>query len=106
MFPMYFKKPFITVGCKGLYEELHKLEFKTFGKYWDIDFNNHDTLKLRVQGFFNTISNIRKLSNTEFNNLMYTLKNDVEHNYKRITTGNFRYMSNNNFFEEVVNACN
>ena len=26
MFPMYFKTPFITVGCKGLYEELEKLK--------------------------------------------------------------------------------
>ena len=105
MFPMYFKKPFITVGCKGLYEELHKLEFKTFGEYWDITFNKQDTLKLRVQGFFNTINNIRKLTDTQFDKLINSLQNDVQHNYKRITTGNFRYMSNNNFFEEVVNAC-
>ena len=33
------------------------------------------------------------------------LKNDVAHNYKNITTGKFRQISNNNFFEEVINAC-
>ena len=106
MFPMYFKKPFITVGCKGLYEELHKLDFKTFDKIWDISFNKQNTLKLRVQGFFNTISNIRSMSDTNFLNMMKLLKNDVAHNYKNVTTGKFRRISNNNFFEEVVDACN
>jgi hypothetical protein len=105
MFPMYFKKPFITIGCKGLYEELQKLDFKTFDKFWDISFNTHDTLKLRVQGFFNTISSIRSMSDTHFLRMMELLKNDVAHNYKNITTGKFRRISNNNFFEEVINAC-
>ena len=105
MFPMYFKKPFITVGCKGLYEELEKLDFKTFDKFWDISFNTQDTLKLRVQGFFNTISSIRSMSDTHFLRMMELLKNDVAHNYKNITTGKFRQISNNNFFEEVINAC-
>jgi hypothetical protein len=105
MFPMYFKKPFITVGCKGLYEQLARLDFKTFGKYWDITFNEQDTLKARVQGFFNTISEIRKLPENEFIKLMENLKNDVNHNYKNITTGKFRRVSNDDFFKEVVNAC-
>ena len=105
MFPMYFKKPFITVGCKGLYEQLSRLDFKTFGKYWDITFNAQDTLKARVQGFFNTISEIRKMPDEEFQKFIPTLENDVNHNFKNITTGKFRRVSNNDFFQEVVNAC-
>ena len=105
MFPMYFKKPFITVGCKGLYEQLSRLDFKTFGKYWDITFNAQDTLKARVQGFFNTISEIRKMPDEEFQKFIPTLENDINHNFKNITTGKFRRVSNNDFFQEVVNAC-
>ena len=105
MFPMYFKKPFITVGCKGLYEELERLNFKTFKNYWDISFNEADTLKQRVQGFYDTIENLRKLDDTQFFDLVHSLKNDVGHNFKNITTGNFRKNSNNQFLEEVINAC-
>ena len=105
MFPMYFKKPFITVGCKGLYEELERLDFKTFGKFWDITFNKQESLKGRVQGFFETISFLRGLSDSYFQHLIKSLNSDVEHNYKNITTGKFRRISNNDFFEEVINAC-
>ena len=58
-----------------------------------------------MQGFFNTISSLRELSEADFNILMKDIKPEVEHNYKNITTGKFRRVSNNNFFEEVVNAC-
>ena len=58
-----------------------------------------------MQGFFNTISEIRKLPENEFIKLMENLKNDVNHNYKNITTGKFRRVSNDDFFKEVVNAC-
>ena len=102
---MYFKKPFITVGCKGLYQELHKLDFKTFERFWDISFNDKDTLKERVQGFFQTVQFIREKSDADFEKMMESLKGEVLHNHKNITTGKFRRISNNNFFEEVVNAC-
>ena len=105
MFPMYFKKPFITVGCKGLYEQLSRLDFKTFGKYWDVTFNAQDTLKARVQGFFNTITEIRKMPDEEFQKFIPTLENDVNHNFKNITTGKFRRISNDDFFKEVVDVC-
>ncbi len=105
MFPMYFKTPFITVGCKGIYQELKRLDFKVFDKFWDTSFNDHNTLKHRVQGFFKTINTIRSLSENEFERMMQLLNNDVMHNYKNITTGKFRSISNNNFFEELINAC-
>ena len=37
--------------------------------------------------------------------MMQLLNNDVMHNYKNITTGKFRSISNNDFFEELLNAC-
>ena len=105
MFPMYFKTPFITVGCKGIYQELKRLDFKVFDKFWDTSFNDLSTLKHRVQGFFKTIKEIRSLNETEFERMMQLLNNDVMHNYKNITTGKFRSISNNDFFEELLNAC-
>jgi hypothetical protein len=41
----------------------------------------------------------------EFQKFIPTLENDVNHNFKNITTGKFRRVSNNDFFQEVVNAC-
>jgi len=105
MFPMYFKKPFITVGCKGIYEELKRLNFKTFDTFWDTSFNSMDTLKHRVQGFYQTIADIRQLNDLEFAQLLNKLQDDVNHNYKNITTGKFRRCSNDDFFKEIINAC-
>ena len=83
---------------------IERLDFKTFGKFWDITFNKQESLKGRVQGFFETISFLRGLSDSYFQHLIKSLNSDVEHNYKNITTGKFRRISNNDFFEEVVNA--
>ena len=107
MIPMYFKKPFITVGCKGIYEELRRLDFKTFDTFWDTSFNTMDTLKQRVQGFYQTIVDIRKLHGTlkGLKQLETSVQDDVNHNYKNITTGKFRRRSNDDFFKEIINAC-
>ena len=107
MIPMYFKKPFITVGCKGIYEELRRLDFKTFDTFWDTSFNTMDTLKQRVQGFYQTIDDIRKLHGTlkKLKQLETSVQDDVNHNYKNITTGKFRRRSNDDFFKEIINAC-
>lgn len=105
MFPMYFNTPFITVGCQGLYEELERLNFKTFGRFWDTSFNKADTLKQRVQGFYKTICDLRDLNDTQFAQLIDSLKNDVSHNYKNITTGRFRRLSNDHFLKELIDAC-
>ena len=51
------------------------------------------------------LQNLREMTEPDFNKMIEMLENEVLHNYKNITTGKFRRVSNNNFFEEVTNAC-
>ena len=103
MIPMYFKKPFLTFGCKGLYEEMKKIDFKVFDDCWPVSFNESDTLYDRVYGAYQVLEYMRKLDEPEWQMYLEKTKQSVDYNYESITTGGFRLPSNNNFFEEVVN---
>ncbi len=100
--PMYFKKPFLTFGCKGLYEELRKIDFKVFDDCWPINFNEEETLYDRVKGAFTVLEYLRTLDTHNWNELMEKAQVSVDFNYELITTGGFRRPSNNNFFEELI----
>ena len=100
--PMYMKKPFLTFGCKGLYEELKKIDFKVFDDCWPVNFNQEETLYERVKGAFTVLEYIRTLDTHNWNELMKKAQASVEFNYEFITSGGFRRPSNNNFFEEVI----
>jgi hypothetical protein len=103
--PMAFKKPFITFGCKGIYEELKNIDFKTFDDCWPINFNEADTLLDRVKGFFTVFEYIRNLSPAKYQELLEQTKESVEFNYSHLIEGTFRRKSNENFFQEIHDAC-
>jgi len=103
--PMAFKKPFITFGCKGIYEELKNIDFKTFDDCWPINFNEADTLLDRVKGFFTVFEYIRNLSPAKYQELLEQTKESVEFNYNHLVEGTFRRKSNENFFQEIHDAC-
>ena len=103
--PMAFKKPFITFGCKGIYEELKNIDFKTFDDCWPVNFNEADTLLDRVQGFFTVFEYIRNLSPTAYKELLEKTKDSVEFNYNHLVDGKFRRKSNEKFFQEIHDAC-
>ncbi len=103
--PMVFKKPFLTFGCKGLYEELKKIDFKTYDDCWPTNYNSFDTLLDRVKGFFNIFEYLRSLEGSDFDLLMEKTKDSVEFNYEHVVSGNFRRPSNEEFFKELNNAC-
>jgi hypothetical protein len=105
LIPMAFKKPFISFGCKGIYEELKNIDFKTFDDCWPVNFNEADTLLERVQGFFTVFEYIRNLSPSAYQELLEKTKDSVEFNYNHLVDGTFRRKSNENFFQEIYNAC-
>jgi len=105
LIPMYYKVPFITFGCKGIYEEMEKLGFKTYGDHWDISFNTKELLYDRVAGCYELMNTIKELPQDEYTTLIENTKDDVEFNYNHLTSSDFRHVSNNNFFGEVINAC-
>lgn len=100
--PMYFKKPFLTFGCKGLYEELKKIDFKVYDDCWPINFNEEETLYDRVKGAFTVLEYIRTLDSYNWKQLMEKAQSSVDFNYTLITSGGFRRPSNNNFLEEFI----
>ena len=104
--PMAFKKPYITFGCKGIYEELKNIDFKTFDDCWPVNFNEADTLLQRVEGFFTVFEYIRNLSPAKYQELLEQTKESVEFNYNHLVDGKFRRKSNENFFKEIHDACN
>jgi hypothetical protein len=103
--PMAFKKPYITFGCKGIYEELKNIDFKTFDDCWPVNFNQADTLYERVKGFFTVFEYIRNLSPIKYKELLEQTKESVEFNYNHLVNGTFRRISNENFFKELNDAC-
>ena len=105
LIPMAYKKPFLTFGCKGIYEELKNIDFKTFDDCWPINFNEADTLLERVTGFFTVFEYIRNLNPASYNELLEKTKDSVEFNYNHLIQGTFRRKSNEAFFQEVHNVC-
>lgn len=102
--PMYFKKPFITVGGKGMYDMMSKLGFKTFDDCWDVSFDNQDSMFDRVKMFYELVTKLLNSSGIDFSRIRYKTKESIEHNYEHLVSGNFQRISNNTFFEEIVNA--
>ena len=100
--PMLFKKPFITFGCKGLYEELQRIDFKTFDECWPVSFNTEPTLIKRVNGCINVLEYIRSLDNHHWSELMEKAKPSVDFNYTHAKEGTFRIPSNNQFFQGIL----
>ena len=103
--PMVFKKPYITFGCKGIYEELKNIDFKTYDDCWPVNFNEADTLYERVKGFFTVFEYIRNLSPAKYQELLEQTKESVNFNYNHLVEGKFRRKSNENFFKELNDAC-
>ncbi len=102
--PMYFKKPFITVGGKGMYDMMKRLGFKPFDDCWDVSFDKEESFFNRTQQFYNLVVNLLNLSGIEFSRVRYKTKESIEFNYEHLVSGNFQRNSNNLFFDEVINA--
>jgi len=103
--PIAYKTPFILFGCKGMYEELEKLGFKTFGNIFNIEYSKRDDFYRRIKGCAELIEHYSSLSDAQFRDLVDQCKDDVEHNYNHYSSGKFRLKSNDNFFRELENAC-
>jgi len=102
--PMYYKKPFITFGQVGVYEELEKIGFDVFRNVFDLAFSKQTDLFKHVKDCYYMIRDIAKLDEEDLTRLVAKCEEGVEHNYNHVTSGEFRHASNNNFFGELTNA--
>lgn len=97
-----FQKPFLYFGSNGLYEELEQMGFKTFGDYFDLSYGKLPTCYERVHGFYQQVAKQAKLDEWNFWSGLKSLQTDVDYNYNRYVSGEFKYNNNNKFFEELL----
>jgi len=105
MIPMYYKKPFISFGCKGINEEMEKVGFNVFRDCWDLSWSNADTLWDRVNGCHELMKQIQAMSDAEINATLEKTTSHINSNYYILSQGTFRIKSNENFLRSLENAC-
>ena len=105
MIPMYYKIPFITFGCKGIYEEMERIGFKSYRDCWDLSWTKADTMFERVNGCYMLLEYLQNLKLNDMVKVLEKAQSDVDYNHNHLTSGRFRIASNNQFFKEIENAC-
>ena len=105
MIPMYYKKPFISFGCKGMNEEMEKIGFSVFRDCWDLSWSNADTLWERVNGCHELMKELQALALDDIVAVLDKTSEQVNHNYYHVTKGIFRLESNEQFMRSMINAC-
>tara|TARA_A100001011_G_scaffold136693_1_gene144140 strand:+ start:5668 stop:7002 length:1335 start_codon:yes stop_codon:yes gene_type:complete len=104
LIPIYYKKPFITFGCKGIYKEMKKLGFDPYDNFWDISYDEENNFFERIYSCYMLVKKLDELSPDEFKELIDSTQDTVEYNFDHLVSGNFRDLSNNNFFKELLDA--
>jgi len=72
------KKPFITIGYKGLYAELQNLGFKLYNELFDYEFDNLVSFQDRAE---HVIKQVKNLQNQNLNTLKKQIEQKLEYNY-------------------------
>ena len=75
------QQPFVLVSCQGSLEYLKRYGFKTFGEFWNEDYDDRDD-DLRIIRIGKLLADIDGLSIKEKTQLQKHLSPVVEHNYQ------------------------
>jgi hypothetical protein len=78
--PIVMQQPFVLVSCQGSLEYLKRYGFKTFGEFWNEDYDEKDDV-LRVIRIGKLLNDLDNLSVKEKKQLQRHLTNTVEYNY-------------------------
>ena len=81
--PMLMKTPFMIQGPAHTIGNLHKLGFKTFGKWWDENYSQ-DPAVCHVPAMINNVTRLSKLSLYELQDLYNDMLPTLDHNYNRM----------------------
>lgn len=90
--PIALKTPFIINGPKGFLNNLKRLGFKTFDKWWSENYDSYNGVT-RIEKIFNIIDYICGLSQTELNIIYDDMEYVLEHNrhwLNKITNEDFK----------------
>ena len=79
--PIVMQQPFVLVSCQGSLRYLRQYGFKTFGEFWNEDYDEHCD-HTRIKRIATLLSDIHSLSATEQQQLQRHVAPVVEHNFK------------------------
>lgn len=82
--PLFAKRPFICSANPGLYEELRKLGFKTFDRWWDESFAEDFNIKLHIDKIIRVIKSVDDMSVRECNQMWNEMQETLQHNQDTI----------------------
>jgi hypothetical protein len=83
--PMLLKKPFIIMGSKNYLCYLRQLGFMTFNEFWSEEYDGYGGQERYVK-ILQLIDEISKKSKSELNDMYWSMKYTLDHNYNLLTT--------------------
>jgi hypothetical protein len=87
--PMWLKKPFIVFASKDYLCYLRQMGFMTFNNCWDEEYDGYEG-KERYVRIFKLIDSIAKKTKSELNDMYWSLKYVLEHNYNLLHTQTYQ----------------
>lgn len=106
LIPIFYKKPFICFGSKGVNEELEKIGFDVYRRVFDLSYASKDSLYDRVEGCYALINDIATWNKDKKHTVFTVVGNRIaEKNFRNFETCKFRILGNNAFFKELIDAC-
>jgi hypothetical protein len=78
--PIVMQQPFVLVSCQGSLEYLRSYGFKTFGNFWNEDYDDKDD-DARISCIGKLLADLESLSVKEKTQLQQHLAPIVEHNF-------------------------
>jgi len=79
--PIVMQQPFVLVSCQGSLEYLRRYGFKTFGDFWNEDYDDKND-DLRISRIGKLLADLDSLGAREKNQLQRHLAPVVEHNFQ------------------------
>jgi hypothetical protein len=76
------KRPFVILGAPGCVAQIKKLGFKTFNSLWSEGYDLIEDPNDRIRAVVKIVKEIGSLSSDQLKDLMYSIQDVVEFNYK------------------------
>jgi len=82
--PMFYKRPFLIAGQKGLYKKLHTLGYKTFSNIFNENFDNTTNDWKRITEVCNEAVKWAKRTKEQCSDLFNETKDICDSNFKNL----------------------
>lgn len=87
--PIVAKQPFLLLGCANNLQYLKSYGFKTFGQWWDENYDSIEDPQTRLEAVVKIINQICNYSNKELEDMLKDMSHILEYNYNRFYSNEF-----------------